>query len=201
MGRDKALLVLPTGETMLQRALALMRVVAEQAMVVGSPEIYVKHAPGVRIIQDAYPGRGPLGGIHAALCASETVLNLILGVDCPRLTPELLRFLLRVAAGTPQLVTVPRVGGRLQNVCAVYRKEFAQLAEPRLLASPASTDAADPVAFGSRRRTRVDLLIAEAPNRIVEEDELRAAGFGPELFVNVNTPEEFEALCQGFERR
>ena len=113
----------------------------------------------------------------------------MLGVDCPLVTPELLRFLVRIAEGTDKLVTVPRVAGHLHNVCAVYRRGFAEIAR-RILAGSAAVGST-----GSKRRgARVDRLFREAPTRMVEEDELRRAGFGAELFANVNTPEEFAAL-------
>ncbi len=156
------------------------------------------------MVEDIYPACGPLAGIHAALSASATELNLVLGVDCPLVTPELLRFLVRVAAGTDKLATVPRVAGHLHNVCAVYRREFAKIAERILAGSaafhptmrncgacwgPGSTGNT-----GKRSGTRIDGIFTEVPSRIVEEDELRDAGFGAELFANVNTPAEFAAL-------
>ena len=203
MGRDKALLVLPTGETLLARALRLAKTAAATVKVV-APNAHYSEIAGVPVVEDVYRGCGPLAGIHAALSASSTDLNLVLGVDCPLVTPELLRFLVRIAAGSDRLATVPRVGGHLHNVCAVYRKEFATTAEKILAGSaavsaPGATTAqvaadAGSGGTGKRRGTRVDCLFTEAPIRMVEEDELRRAGFGAELFANVNTPVEFAAL-------
>jgi molybdopterin-guanine dinucleotide biosynthesis protein A len=192
MGRDKALLVLPTGETLLDRALRLAKSVSEMVRVV-APNARYSEIAGAPVVEDIYPACGPLAGIHAALSASATELNLVLGVDCPLVTPELLRFLVRVAAGTDKLATVPRVQGHLHNVCAVYRREFVKIAE-RILAGSAAVGRSAVGGTGRRRGTRVDRLFTEAPTRIVEEDELRLAGFGAELFANVNTPAEFAAL-------
>ena len=70
---------------------------------------------------------------------------MVLGVDSPRVTPELLRFLMATAAGTAALAVVPRVEGRLHTVCAVYKKSFAQAVERELLADrkrlPSTEDA------------------------------------------------------------
>jgi molybdopterin-guanine dinucleotide biosynthesis protein A len=208
MGRDKALLVLPTGETLLARALRLAKTAAATVKVVTPNKDYSEIA-GVPVVEDVYRGCGPLGGIHAALSASATDLNLVLGVDCPLVTPELLRFLVRIAAGTDKLATVPRVAGYFHNVCAVYRKEFATIAEKILAGSVAVSvppahvrNAADAGSGGGgkRRGTRVDCLFTETPIRVVEEDELRRAGFGAELFANVNTPIEFAALSRKLQR-
>jgi len=187
MGSDKALLVLPTGETLLDRALRLAKTVSDTVKLV-APNARYSERVDVPVVEDIYPACGPLAGIHAALSASATELNLVLGVDCPLVTPELLRFLVRVAAGTDKLATVPRVAGHLHNVCAVYRREFAKIAEGILAGSAAAGNT------GKRRGTRIDGIFTEVPSRIVEEDELRDAGFGAELFANVNTPAEFAAL-------
>ena len=211
MGSDKALLALPSGETMLRRALVTARQVAGTVMLVAPEERYPELRGELRIIADVYPGRGPLAGIHAALRASETEWNLVLGVDTPRVTPELLRFLLASAAGTGApagvLALVPRVEGRLHTVCAVYRKAFAEAAERALIDDRQPAKAMSPE-FGSRRQdgpkprrgTRIERLLAEVPSRILEENELRQAGFGVELFANVNTPQDFAALDSGKRR-
>ncbi len=189
MGRDKALLALPTGETLLERALRLASTVSDTVKLVAPRARY--SGVGVPVVEDLYPACGPLAGIHAALAVSATELNLVLGVDCPLVTPELLRFLVRLAASTDKLATVPRVAGHLHNVCAVYRREFAKIAENILAGSAAFGHTA---ATGKRRGTRIDGIFTGVPSRIVEEDELRDAGFGPELFANVNTPAEFRDL-------
>jgi len=191
MGRDKALLVLPTGETLLDRALRLAKTVSDEVKLV-APSSRYSEIVDVPVVEDVYPACGPLAGIHASLSASETELNLVLAVDCPLVTPELLQFLVRVAAATDKLATVPRVAGHLHNVCAVYRREFAKIAEKVLAGSAVQHAVAG--GTGRRRGTRVDRLFTEVPTRIVDEDELRRAGFGPELFANVNTPAEFAAL-------
>lgn len=194
MGQDKALLRLPTGDTLLTHALALASSVTAVVTLVAPAQRYARFTSNVPVLEDVYPERGPLGGIHAALSASGTDLNLILGVDCPRLTPELLRFLVRIAASEPALATVPRVARYLHNVCAVYRRGFRLAAERTLAASAPLPRPRERVIGAGQRTPPIERLLATVPCRIVEELELRAAGFGPELFVNVNTPEDFSAL-------
>lgn len=212
MGRDKALLALPSGETMLGHALATAKEAAGTVVLVAPTGRYPELQGRVRMIQDVYPGRGPLSGIHAALCASETEWNMVLGVDSPRVTPELLRFLMATAAGTAALAVVPRVEGRLHTVCAIYKKSFAQAVERELLAGREHLPGAG-AAFnsedvrrgrprregdagqGPRRGTRIERVLAGVSSRILEENELRDAGFGAELFANVNTPEDFANIA------
>ncbi|PYX80498.1 MAG: molybdenum cofactor guanylyltransferase [Acidobacteria bacterium] len=112
--------------------------------------------------------------IHAALSATATDLNLILAVDLPFLETTFLKYLLRQAAASDALVTLPRAGGGWQPLCAVYRKTFAAIAERSLL----------------QGRNKIDPLFADIKTLVLEERELARRGFSPDLFRNVNTPEE-----------
>jgi molybdopterin-guanine dinucleotide biosynthesis protein A len=176
MGADKALLQLP-GQTLLQRALGLARSVSEDVRIVGVREKFGEFAP---VVEDKYPNRGPLGGIHAALSATTNPFNLILAVDLPFLEKRFLLHLLAEARASGAVVTVPRAAGGLQPLCAVYRREFAALAEQALAAG----------------RNKIDTLYAQTTVRIIEEDELVRFAFSPAMFDNLNTPEEWERARQ-----
>lgn len=171
MGRDKASLQLK-GCSLLDRALSLARDLTPEVKIVG---------PG-RDIEDQYPGSGPLAGIHAALRSSSTDLNLVLAVDTPFLTVELLRFLVAEAERTSAVVTVPRVGGRLHPLCAIYRRCFAETAERALAAG----------------QNKIDPLFLQGPTRIVGEEELRQVDFDSRMFDNLNTPEDWQRARQRF---
>lgn len=171
MGADKALVLL-NGRTLLDGVLEVARSVSTEVRIVGDPGKYSGFAPCIR---DLHADCGPLGGIHAALRESHTDLNLMLAVDLPFVTPALLRFLTARATESPQsTVTVPRTGRGLQPLCAVYRREFAVSAEKALQAG----------------RYKIDALFDPASTQVVEENVLRSAGFSPELFRNLNTPDD-----------
>lgn len=178
MGTDKALLRLPSGETMLEHALATAASVASEARIVGVRDRYSGYAWAGAIVEDAFPGHGPLGGIHAALTTSSTDWNLVLAVDTPRITHALLHWLVECARYSNAIVTVPRVGGRFQTLCAIYRKRFEEIALRALHAN----------------ENKIESLFARLETRVVEECELQAAGFGGELFLNCNTPEELRTV-------
>ena len=104
MGSDKAFALLE-GRTLLQRALETVRLVAPECRIVGTRE---KFAHFGQVVQDVYPDRGPLGGIDAALKDSGTDLNLVLAVDLPYVSSELLLYLVQQAQSSTALVTLPR---------------------------------------------------------------------------------------------
>ncbi len=171
MGADKAL-VEYAGRTLLARALDVARSVTPNVRIVGGPE---KFAPFAPVVEDIFCDCGPLGGIHAALQSSLTELNLMLAVDTPFVSWAFLQYLISQARKAPEAaVIVPRSDGTRQPLCAVYRREFADVAENALRAG----------------RNRIDRLFEEARTRVIEQEEFEAAGFSPALFRNLNTPEE-----------
>jgi molybdopterin-guanine dinucleotide biosynthesis protein A len=176
MGADKALLEL-AGQTLLQRTLELAGAVSEDVRIVGAREKFGEFAP---VVEDEYANRGPLGGIHAALASTSSDLNLILAVDLPFLEKRFLLHLLAEARASGAVVTVPRAAGGLQPLCAVYRREFAALAEQALAAG----------------RNKIDTLYAQTTLRIIDEDELARFAFSPAMFDNLNTQEEWERARQ-----
>ena len=174
MGTDKAF-VDYAGRTLLARALELTRSVAFDVRIVGSKEKFAAFAP---VVEDVIRDCGPLGGIHAALRASSTELNVMLAVDVPFVSWAFLQYLVTQARGAPEAaVVVPRMDGGWQPLCAIYRREFSGVAERALLAG----------------RNKIDRLFDEVRTRVIEQEELEGAGFSSAIFRNLNTPEELEA--------
>src|SRR5579875_2744787 len=118
MGRDKALLRHIDGATLLERAVAALREagLAEVAVSVSSTSradalraaIPVLHS--VPLVVDLVPNCGPLGGLHAALCAYPGRSVVLVACDMPHLDPTALRVL--VTAGDGVDVAVPHAAGR-----------------------------------------------------------------------------------------
>jgi molybdopterin-guanine dinucleotide biosynthesis protein A len=174
MGRDKALLQFG-GKTLLEGALVLASTVAPKLKIVGDPAKYAEFAP---VVSDIYLDRGPLGGIHAALINTDTDLNLILATDLPFVAPAFLQHLIATARSTDALVTVPKLGHFFEPLCAIYRKEFSNVAQQALIEG----------------RNKVDALFTAGITYLVSEEEIVAAGFSPAMFRNLNTPEDFASL-------
>jgi len=170
MGADKAFLDFGS-RTLLERAIAVVYETSPNLTIVGDP---AKFAAYGSVIADLYPGCGPLAGIHAALLHSSAELNLMLAVDMPFVSRELLDFLFAAANETDAIVVVPRTARGFQPLCAVYRRAFAAAAEEALWAG----------------NYKIDAVFAGVAVRVIEEEELALAGFSERMFFNVNTPED-----------
>jgi len=171
MGMDKAFVALD-GRTLLARMLELARSVTPAVSIIGNA---AKFSPFAPTVEDVFQGCGPLGGIHAALRASKTDLNLILAVDVPFVSLALLQYLITRAKNAPDaMVTVVQSGGGWQPLCAIYRRDFAETAERAL----------------REGRYKIDVLFNEILTHVIGEGELATAGFSPRIFRNLNTPED-----------
>jgi len=175
MGSDKAFLDCG-GQTLLDRALTVMGAVCDRVAIVGDPARFARceFPKQGSVVADIFPGCGPLAGIHAALVHSSAPLNLMLAVDMPFVSGELLAFLFAAAESTDATITVPRTSRGLQPLCAVYRRDFCTIAEQALRAG----------------KYKVDAAFLGVTVRVIEESELAAAGFSQQTFFNVNTPQD-----------
>lgn len=172
MGTDKAALSLK-GRTLLEHALAAIRPVCEPVFIIGSRALYSDFGPGY---EDIVPGCGPLGGIHSALTHSQTELNLIIAVDTPFLTPELLRYLAERAAEASCTIVAPRIAGHVQPLCAVYSRKFLSIATDALKTG----------------KYKLATLFPSESTLVITEPELERFAFTANMFENLNTPEDLE---------
>jgi molybdopterin-guanine dinucleotide biosynthesis protein A len=174
MGTDKALL--PFGvENLLELAISRAKGVSPTPIIVGDRNRY---SPYGEVIEDRFPHCGPLGGIHAALCATQTDLNLVLSVDMPLMRSDFLIWLARLAASGNAMAVVPETQGRRQPLCAVYRSAARPVVEQAL----------------NRGEFKVGHIFSLIPACYVKEDEIAEAGFSPDIFRNVNTRDDYEAV-------
>ena len=132
LGRDKA------SEILLERSL-LQRVVERLDGLVD--EIVVVKAEGqelpatvtntpVRVVEDAYPGTGPLGGIYTGLVATEASAVVAVACDMPLLKPELLRELLRLLPGHD--LVAPIKEALPEPLCTAYAKTCVEVIRRKL---------------------------------------------------------------------
>ncbi|HEV2856024.1 MAG TPA: NTP transferase domain-containing protein [Thermoanaerobaculia bacterium] len=125
--------------------------------------------PGLPSLPDG-PGRGPAAGILGAAAAYPGRPLLVQACDLPRVPAALLG---ELAQGGYDWV-VPRWSRGLEPLCALYGPAaLALLAEKRILAL--------------HRLAKEDLAI-----RYLEGDGLARFGLPEEVFLNLNTPEDWD---------
>ena len=154
----------PVGGTpMIERALAALEAVVEAVVVVVASGS-VDGVDDAHTIVDRLPGKGPLGGLHAALHrASELGMDgvVLLACDLPLVDARVISAL---AGEEGRLLAPLRGGSGIQPLCAVYETSLLPMVEERLGGGDLSLHA----------------LFREAGGRTVE--------LGEGSFTNVNTP-------------
>lgn len=176
MCRDKATLSVD-GQTLLQRTSFTLGMVTEEILIVGLQDSASIPAH-TRAIDDATAGAGPLGGLVAGLQAMGNLQAVAVACDLPLLDAALLRYLIGLAPGHDAVI--PRIGGRIQPLHAVYASSVFAPASAQLAAG----------------HYRLQDLLNKLHVRWVEEADLRAEGYDLRSFANVNTPQDWEAALR-----
>lgn len=182
MGSDKAQLMFGR-QTAVQLIGAELTVLADRVRVVGSraePE-----DSGFENVPDVLEHWGALGGIHSALTACQATWAFIVACDLPLVTGDLFTRLWQLNTNTFDAIVPIQPDGRPQPLCAVYRQE-ANAEAARLIATGEHTPRA---------------LLAQVRTRWVEFQELADLTDADQLFLNVNTPSDYELAKQILERR
>lgn len=175
MGVNKALLELPSGETLIQQVINTLRPLSDDFVIVSNtPELYA-HLDA-RQVSDEFVGAGPLGGLHAGLQAVRHDWAFAVACDMPLVDHRLVRFMAVLTEGHDAIV--PLVEGEMEPLHALYNKSCLPALASHLEA-------------GHRRMVS---FFGDVRVRRVEAAEI--ALFDPEgrTFFNANTPEDWERI-------
>jgi molybdopterin-guanine dinucleotide biosynthesis protein A len=118
MGKDKALIKYGDETFMSDSIKKLNKLFAEVIVVVDNVEKY--HIENVKFIKDIYPGKGPMGGIHAALKAAKNDWVFAIPCDMPLWKPFLVEEMLRHCLDYD--IVVPIIKDNLEPLFALYKK-------------------------------------------------------------------------------
>jgi molybdenum cofactor guanylyltransferase len=170
MGTSKAMLDWH-GAPLLRRVTGILQRVAEPVLVVHASGQPLPPLPGVRLVTDGRPGRGPLEGIAAGMreLAGSCEAVFVSGTDVPLLHPAFVRGVAAALEGYD--VALPVADGHDHPLGAAYRLSLLPQVE-RLLAAG---------------RLRTGFLLEGARVRRLERDEL----VQPQSLRNLNTPQEY----------
>lgn len=173
MGRNKAFVEvggIPIIERIIRRVVDLG---SELLLVTATPADYA-HLP-VQLVDDLYPGKGPLGGIYTALTRATSDYVLVVSCDQPFLNSEFLRYLISLRAGFDVIVPLSR-DGYPQSMQAIYGKACLEPIRERLEAEQLKV-------IGFFR----DVRVREVNNQEIDR-------FDPDRlsFMNINTPDDLK---------
>lgn len=172
MGFNKACIEFG-GKRLIEATVDCLRALFPEVLIIANdPPLYAYL--GVKVIPDLIPDSGSLGGIYTGLSAASHPACFFVACDMPFLNADLIKLLIRESEGWD--VVVPRVGGELQPLHAVYAKSCLPLIK-------------EAIDGGVLKIAR---FFPKAKVKIIEEPAIRVVD--PHLlgFMNVNTPPELE---------
>ncbi len=187
LGQDKRRVKLwgTAGPTLLEHSIALVGALcADVVVVLNDPELF----PGLpaRIVGDAYPDGGALGGIYSGLAAAREPYALVVACDMPLLNPRLLAAML--AQPRDYDVLVPRA-----HTPGVTRNRLSVEPLHAIYSKGCLTPMGTALAGGQRQ-----IVACFAGLRVVylEPEELRRYDPAGHALLNLNTPAELKAALR-----
>lgn len=120
MGKDKAFLIW-NGESFIERLTKEMDVFEEKMIAHGNRREITD--TGWPVVEDIYPDRGPIGGLHAALTNCESDALFCVTCDVPLVQRSLVSFLYQYMDETTDAIIPIAEDGKVHPLCAIYRKK------------------------------------------------------------------------------
>jgi len=181
IGRNKAFIRLPNGQTILQNSISILQNIFPEIIIVANrKEAYREF--DVSVVEDLIKECGPLGGIFTGLCHSESQRNFVTACDMPFIRPALIRSLL-AESGTYDVV-IPEVDGEAEPLFGVYSKNSIPIIFEHL----------------QKRNLKMREVLAKLKVRTVTTETIDRVDPRHLCFFNINTEEdlrEAERLASG----
>lgn len=181
LGTDKAFVELG-GKTLFQRSIETVEkgLAPERITAVAgnSTQFAIEAiASDVQFIFDLHEGRGPLGGLHAALAYARTAWIFVLACDYPFASPELIRLLAEQISDDFGVVVPMQQDERMQPLCAFYNVATARAIAEAVLDMP-------------RVPPPMHEVVSRMNPRIVKFDEYSHLPGSGNFFLNINTADD-----------
>lgn len=174
MGANKALIPF-LGEPLITRVLKRVAPLADELLVTTNHPEKLKFLE-VPLVEDVMLGQGALGGIYTALCVAKYPLVAVVGCDMPFINPDILAVERDLLIAANWDAIIPSSDEGMEPFHAIYRQETCTPAVKVSLEA------------GNKKVTS---WLSKMQVYVMEPDEVSMYDPGFELFINVNTPEEF----------
>ncbi len=128
---------------------------------------------GRPVVADLRPGFGAWSGLHTALAYAQTEWICVLACDLPFVSVELLRLLASSAVDDLDTVVPEQPVGRLQPLCALYRRKSV-------------LKQIEPLIEGNGHLPPLNDFLTTVATKIVAEGEYKNLPGSEKFFLNVN---------------
>ncbi|MGE5894344.1 MAG: molybdenum cofactor guanylyltransferase [bacterium] len=170
--------IIADGTPIIERTLRVLgRVVPHLIISTNDPAPFFKYR--AHLVGDVLPERGPLTGIVSAMIASPSEWFLVTACDMPCILPELVDFLLTRERNADALV--PVYEGKPQPLLGLYHRRLIQPFYAKM----------------TKGYKKMSLVLDEINAQLIDERQIREIDPQGKSFVNINTPDELDAIRKG----
>lgn len=174
MGENKAAMMFGD-EPLLTRVARRLSPAVDDLLVIG-PQSLASLAPHARVVEDALPAIGPLGGLYTALSATTGARIFLIACDMPFVSLSLVRAMLAFAVTHCDVdVVALEANGRAQPLHAVYARKCLPAVERALNENDHSLHA----------------LLAQLAVVAIDVETVRCEDPAGLSAFNVNTPDDW----------
>jgi molybdopterin-guanine dinucleotide biosynthesis protein A len=181
INKNKSLIMLPDGKTLLHKCVnSLSKVLTKIVIVTNQKELYPDY--DARVVEDLIKDKGPLGGIFTGLSYSTTHCNFVIGCDMPFPQIRLIELLLQECDDYD--VVIPETGGEVEPLFAVYSKNCLPVISDHL----------------RKGDLKIRNIFEKLKVRMIREKEIDQVDPQHLSFFNINTAEDLkraQAMLKG----
>lgn len=172
MGSDKGMLLLNETVFIAHIVKALQEATIQNITIVSANSAY--DFMNCNRIEDIHPDKGPVGGIFTALSHSKTEQNIVLSVDVPLISAEIITWLI-ANIDDEKLITQVKVADKTSPLIAVYNRKAVTVFEEHL----------------KKEQLRLKMVVEAIPHQTIEVPEKWNS-----LLQNINTKEDYLNLIK-----
>ncbi len=179
MGFDKQFLQIKNHYLLCHHGEQLAKLFEQVIVVTNTPELY-RDTPFI-LVSDEICHKGPLSGIHIGLKTASSRQVYFLACDMPNINLDYIRFMQERLRGCTDNACITRFGDWIEPFNAFYARDLL----------------ADIEAYLGRDQRSLFQFLKHQDTHYVSEAEARHYSPDWEMFLNLNTREEFEAWRSG----
>lgn len=173
MGKNKALLEVD-GVSLIERTATTLKKVFDRVILIGDGAQRYEFL-NLPTYSDVIKNCGPLGGMHSAFVNTHAQFIFVMACDTPFIPPDLVTYICEFKPDAE--IKIPLAGGRPQPLCGQYSRKVLSSIEARI----------------KEGSLRVESLIDDFHSVLIPITQ-DLPFYDNRLFLNFNTPAEFETL-------
>ena len=174
-------LIKVNGITIIEKNLRLLNSICDEVFIsTNTPELYFRQS--AVMLGDIVQSRGPMSGIFSSLLNAKNESLFIVACDMPFLSIEVMSLICKRHFEASQDMqydaTVPVYNKMIQPLCGIYSKNILPSLEQHILDG----------------KNSMHLFLKESKTNYIEEPEIRKIATDSNLFININTIEDYETV-------